>query len=392
MATFNYNPYSGENYHSQWSNYKQQSSYTKDIVKSNNFLSLAISEQLESVQTIIQESNNEVANVINESANAVCGTLENGFSLISNQLDNLNYSISEISSELNNISELLDWNFSILITEQRFSNILLGNIAELLRIPDIQKERQYCTEQGLKFFKNAVFDEDFFDDSLSNFLKAESIEPTDYYILHHIGQIYLNSIKHLDVIKAENYFIKSAKYSSVELNHNASISRDVLKLNLNENYDNQHSNGIIQSLTANTYLNIARCKYIQGKMNEAIEFCNKSCSIVAELSDASYLKAKALSSLNKLEESFQILDSLVDKNRLYMTKILSDKDFILKKETTQFLIRKKNEAMKIATDKYNYCSSIINPFSHAKVLMSKVENYLKEDNYFAAKTALDILG
>jgi hypothetical protein len=75
-----------------------------------------------------------------------------------------------------------------------------------------------------------------------------------------------------------------------------------------------------------------------------------------------------------------------------MTKILSDKDFILKKETTQFLIRKKNEAMKIATDKYNYCSSIINPFSHAKVLMSKVENYLKEDNYFAAKTALDILG
>jgi tetratricopeptide (TPR) repeat protein len=392
MATFYYNPYSGENYQSQWSNYKQKSSYTKDIVKSNNSAKVALYEQIESIQCIINESNNDVAEAINQSANAVCGTLEDGFSLITSQLQNLDYTLSDIRSELGNISEMLDWNFSIIIAEHRISNMLLGNIAELLRIPDIQKERQYYVEQGLKFFKNVVFDDDFFNEALSNLSKAEAIEPTDYFILHHIGLIYLNSIKHLDIPKAESYFSRAAKYSNAELNNNATITQDILRLNSNENYNNQFSIEPIKLQTAESYMYIGRCKYIQGDMEAAIEYCNKSYSMLPELLEAGYLKAKALSALGRMEESFQVLDIIVDTNRFYMTKILSDKDFVLKKETTQFLVKKKEEALKKADEKIDYCKSIMNPYSHAKDLMVSVNEYLNSNNYFAAMSALDLLG
>lgn len=392
MASFYYNPYSGESYNSQWSNYKQHNSFTKDIVKSNNSANIVLREQFENIQTIIQESNNQVADAINETANAVCGTLEDGFSLIDSQLQNIDYTLNGIRSELGNISELLDWNFSIIIAEHRISNMLLGNIAELLRIPDIQKERQYYVEQGLKFFRNAVFDDDFFNEALSNLLKAETIEPTDYFILHHIGLIYLNSMKHLDILKAESYFSRAAKYSYVELNNNATTSHDILKLKANNNFEDQFSIENIKLQTAESFMYIGRCKYIQGNMNEAIEYCNKSYSLLPELLEAGYLKAKALSSLDKMDESFRVLDVIVDTNRFYMTKILSDKDFVLKKETTQFAIKKRDEAMKIANEKFEYCSSIMNSNSHARNLMVKANEYLSLNNYFAAKSAVDLLG
>jgi len=392
MASYYYNPHSNENYNSQWINYKQQSAHVKDIVCSNNSITDALNEQLQGVKGIIQESNSEQIAAIQESTNAICGTLNEGFNLIDSQLGYMNLNLSDIKSELSNITSVLDWNFSILITEQKITNMLMGNIAQLLKIPDIQKERQYAVEQGLKFLKNAVYDEDFFEDALVNLLKAESIEPTDYFILHHVGLIYLNSIKKLDVIKAEAYFMKAAKYAFVETLNNAVVSRDILKLDINQFFSNQVSVDSIKLQAAESYMYAGRCKYIQGDMNSAIEYANKAFTLVSDLLEAGYLQAKANASLGRMNEAFKILDIIVDKNRFYLTKILSDKDFIGKSETCSFISKKRDEAIEQAMQKINHCKSIILPYSNAKELLTRVIELVKKNNYLAAKEALDYLG
>lgn len=121
-------------------------------------------------------------------------------------------------------------NLDILNEQQKISNLLLENIAELLRVPDIEKERNHCIELGLKFFVNAQNDADLYSDSLEELLKAESLMKQDYFVLHRIGLIYLHSIKHINPKVALDYFLRAAKYASIESDPKASRLVNVLKV------------------------------------------------------------------------------------------------------------------------------------------------------------------
>jgi hypothetical protein len=73
----------------------------------------------------------------------VCGTLDAGFSEVGQYLKEINCNVSELRGEITAMASMLDWKLSLLIEEQRLTNELLGNIAQLLRIPDSQKQRVY---------------------------------------------------------------------------------------------------------------------------------------------------------------------------------------------------------------------------------------------------------
>lgn len=392
MATFYYNPNNKEDIVSQWLDYKQKRSYVKDIVKSQNATQQVIQEQLFFVRDSIASASAEQVSAIKESTSAVCGTLENGFSLINSQLKYIDFNLSEIKSELSNIASILDWNFSILIAEQKIANLLMGNIAELLRIPDIQKERQYFVEQGLKFLQNSAFDEFFFEDSLLNLKKAENIEPTDYFILHHIGLIYLNSPKHIDLLLAEQYFRKSAKYSFAETLRGSSITRDIIKLKPSFFFEEQISVDSIKLQAAESYLYAGRCCYIQGKMTEAVELAKKGLELVPELLEAAYLQAKSLSSQGNVESALKIMDWVIDKNRFYAVKMLSDLDFSTKKETSILLKQKKDELIIKAKNKLEEIDKLIMEHSDAHDLLIKAKKLVENNNYLSAIEALDIIG
>jgi tetratricopeptide (TPR) repeat protein len=392
MASFYYNPNNKEDIVSQWLDYKQDRSYVKDIVKSQNATQQVIQEQLNFVRDSIASASAEQVLAIQESTSAVCGSLDKGFSLIESQLQYIDFNLSEIKSELSNIASILDWNFSIIIAEQKISNLLMGNVAELLRIPDIQKERQYFVEQGLKFLKNSAFDEDFYEDSLLNLKKAENIEATDYFILHHIGLIYLNSPKHINLPLAEDYFKRSAKYSVAETLNGSSITRDIIKLNPSRFFDEQISVDSIKLQAAESYLYAGRCCYIQGKMTEAAELAKKGLELVPELLEAAYLQAKSLSSQGNIESALKIMDRVIDKNRFYAVKMLSDLDFSTKNETAILLKQKKDESIIKAKNKLPEIEKIIMEHSDAHELVIKVKSLIESNNYLAAKKALDIIG
>jgi hypothetical protein len=109
--------------------------------------------------------------------------------------------LDHIDSQLSFVNRKLD----IQIEQQRISNFILQNIAELLRVPDSEKERQHNIELGMKFYINAKNDPDLFVDALEEFLQAEAMMKQDYFVLHRIGCIYLYVEKFVDPSKARDY-------------------------------------------------------------------------------------------------------------------------------------------------------------------------------------------
>jgi hypothetical protein len=121
---------------------------------------------------------------------------------------------------VNNSLHFINRNLDIQIEQQKLSNLLLQNIVELLKVPDSEKERQHCIELGIKFFVSAKKDSDLYADALEELLKAESLMKQDYFVLHRIGCIYLYAQDYINPEKALDYFIRAAKYSSVDSEHN----------------------------------------------------------------------------------------------------------------------------------------------------------------------------
>ena len=127
--------------------------------------------------------------------------------------------LSRISSQVGDISSALqsiDNRMALQIDEARTSNLLQENVAELLRIPDSEKQRQHRIEMGLKFLKNALKDEYLYRDALIELLEAEKLMPSDYFVLHRIGMIYLYVLALGDLAKAVDYFSRAGKYAAVE--------------------------------------------------------------------------------------------------------------------------------------------------------------------------------
>ena len=66
----------------------------------------------------------------------------------------------------------------------------------------------------MQFFKNAEFNKELLS-TFEELKKAENLLKQDYFVLHHIGLIYMSSVEHVDLKQAYRYFRDAAKYSEV---------------------------------------------------------------------------------------------------------------------------------------------------------------------------------
>ncbi|MBL7803466.1 MAG: hypothetical protein JNL02_07005 [Saprospiraceae bacterium] len=396
MATFYYNTNSSESYFSQWERYIQNQAYFDDLRKSvgqqtKDFSSI-VSRQTQEIDDMIKSASREQSAVIQQSTNAICGTLENGFGLLSDNLQEISYGIDGLNSELNEMASMLDWKLSLVIEQQRITNLLMGNIAFLLRIPDIQKERQYHIEQGIKFLKNAIFDNDFYNDSLTNLLKAEKIESTDFFALHRIGLIYMYSPKHLALEKAEDYFKKAAKYAVAESNVGASVTTNYLTGDIDRNLLAQSPTpDSIKIQAAEAYLFAGRSCYIQGKFSEAADLAGKGFSLVPQMIEAGFTQAKALAANNNESQAAIVLERVINTDRYYSLKTLSDLDLCPKSSIQNLLTKLQTESTDEARQLFLKCKQQQISGSNASDYLDKIESLINKNSYLTSKKAIDLI-
>jgi len=248
-----------------------------------------------------------------------------------------------IVGELSEISRMMDWRASMVVEQQRLTNEFLENIVELLRIPDVQKERQYRIRQGLKHFRNAAKDISLYTDSLENLLEAEKIEKTDYLVLHYIGLIYLYSSANIDLPKAEEYFRRAAKYASVESDPDSERFVCML-LDRSTHGDIQTENGI-KRLTAEIFFQAAVSCYAQAKCDDVLKLTEQSMTSCADISEAFLLRAKAFISLHQVDAAATVIEDLINRDPKCFLVVSKTEDLITEEKISQLLTRMRDNAV-----------------------------------------------
>jgi tetratricopeptide (TPR) repeat protein len=375
---------------SQWKRFLQEKSFNDDILQSIGSLSNAVIGQGNKIQGTINKASKKQVDAINEGTRAICGTLQAGFSSVNSHLQEVTDHLQGVKKELTSLYNLLDWKFSILIEQQKLTNLLLGNIAVLQKISNEEKQRHYYIENGIKFLKNSFFDNSFYEDALENFLNAEKLEPRDYFVLHNIGLIYLYSPNLLNLNKAESYFTKAAKYAFVETNSGAITTNNHLRADaLSQDINEQGNKDSIKYQAAESYILAGRACYIQGKFNEAAEFAEKAFSILPNMIEAGFLQAKSLSANNETNKSINILRRVLERDRYYSLKILSDFDLNHKQEVVNFLKKLNQETILEAEKYYSDCleSAIIGSVATDEILA--IRDLIDKGTYLHVKEAID---
>jgi tetratricopeptide (TPR) repeat protein len=269
--------------------------------------------------------------------------------------EELGKELHNISKELNFINRKLD----LQIEQQRLSNILLKDIGKILKVPDSEKERLFTIELGVKFLTKASKDPDLYTDALDEFLKAENMYKQDYFVLYRIGCIYLYVENHLDPKKALEYFIRSAKYASVDSDLN--ISQLVEGLNIEvSGLSNREVNENINLIVSESFEKAAFASYVLGDFEQAVKFQEKSL-LYNPCSEYQFTLSKYKIRNGQIEDAIEILSRAINENPKLFIAALYDLDLI-NQEKVQLLLENKNDDINKQTDviieKYLYLNII----------------------------------
>lgn len=289
----------------------------------------------DTVGKYINQASKEQVSAINELGHKI----GMGMNVLSSQM-------SEVHSELN----FLNRNIDLQIEQQKITNLLLENIAELLRVPDSEKERQHSIEMGLKFFVNAQKDEDLYKDALEELLKAEQLRKQDYFVLHRIGMIYLYASNHINPKKALDYFTMAAKYASVESDPKALRLANALTKNFETaNSEVSSDTNAIQHLAADSYGKAAFAAYVTGDFELAVNNQNKALRSNTTPENYFYL-AKYQARAGQVEQCVQNLDEAINKQPSMALAVFRELDLASQTEVLH-LIEQKNQAIDLEIDR-----------------------------------------
>ena len=339
---FVYNSHSGESYHSQWSRWLQNNAYVKDITGS-------ITKVGKAVDAGSQRAHEDALSIV-ASQEAVQAALSGGFDRIGDGLDRLNdtlyYGLADVSAAveqgLDRVNRTLEWGFEQVLDQFAVSNMLQANIAELLRIPDFQKERQYYIEQGFKHYANGLWEE-----ALDNLLKAEERERTDYVVLHRIGMIYLYRSELLDVPKAREHFEQAGKYAAVESGEGAVRLANILggAVEGGRLQENVVPADVPRRLAAEAYFQAGISAYVMGAFGDAVGLSKKAFSLNPALLDAGFNQAKALVAAGNGTEAVSVLAPVIRRDRTYALKTTRDGDLASDNSILRLLEKLREEAV-----------------------------------------------
>lgn len=310
---------------------------------------------LHMINASIQFQTKQLTAAINEVGNKICAGLDN------------------VSKELVGFNRRAD----MMIEQQRMSNLLLQNIVELLKIPNSEKERQQAITNGIRFLANASINPELYGDALEEFLKAESFQKQDYFVLHRIGCIYLYSEDNLAPDKAMDYFARAAKYAKVESDPNAVRMANLLTNSVNATYSQTISNtNSILHIAANSYEKAAFAAYVVNNLQKAIEYQELS-NALQQTPQGLFLLSKYQAHENNMEASLPLLTQAVESEPKLASGIFQEVDMMVQPDIVNYIDQKNKEVNAGLEDIMHYLEGKMNT--------SELEKAYKEGS-FAVRT------
>lgn len=315
-----FNPYAGNADRSRehWLNYLNKATiakYTADSI--GGFIERSSREQLAALD-VLNETQKVGFGRINDGLVAVA----DGIQGLSDRQDKSNRllayangyleAINDGLGEANRWLESMDARLALGLEEQRIGNVLAENIAELLHIPESEKERHRWITMGLKFFKSAGRDPDFYTDALKYFHLAEAAMPEDYFVLRQIGMLHLYAAPLLDLEKAADFLTRAGKYAAVESHPDAVRLGHVLAKSVLQRFRDQPDAkaGEIAAFAVESYRHAAVGRYALGNFAEALRLIEKARGLDAGSSALRFLQGKYLAAAGQHELAFAAVSAL----------------------------------------------------------------------------------
>ena len=247
----------GSSLTSSWGDYLRDSSLAEYTTRTiGAYISRA---SLENVEAIERASQRQVA-VTQRAAIAQVAAIKRASEIVGLQ-------INKVQEEIKGVNRRLD----LALEQQRAGIILQQDIAELLKIPDFEKERIHAINLGVEYFNRAMKQPELLQDALDEFLHAESLKKQDCFVLHRIGCIYLYGNNFIDLDKAKDYFLRAAKYATSESEEEAKALVSKLISSSDSEYTKVISDkSAVGLLAADSYDKAALTDYILGNDESAI--------------------------------------------------------------------------------------------------------------------------
>lgn len=262
-----------------------------------------------------------------------------GMNVLSDQMAGFNDQLSDINNRLLFINRNLD----IQVEQHRLTNLLLRDVSALLRVPDSEKERRQSIELGLKFLVNASKDADLYADALEQLLKAETIMRQDYFVLHRIGCIYMYAQRYIDPERALDYFLRAAKYASVE-----SDARTIhLAIALTTEFSDaspelDNANSKIGLLAADSFEKAAFASYVLGRFSDAVNYQSKASRLNNTHRNA-FILAKYQIRNGGIQEGIKNLGTAIDGDPIHAIAAFKEIDLINQPQVIDLIAEKNQE-------------------------------------------------
>lgn len=380
MAIFYYNRFSDESIHSQWMKHFQMNAYLKDVDS-------IIAKNKDDLKFAMDVASDEQRKAFKQ----VCGTLEEGFKEVSQHLKTIDFNISGLRGEINEMASMLDWKLSLLIEEQKLTNLFLKKITHLLRIPESQKQRVYYIEEGLKYLKSAMLESvesSFYDQAHDSFEKAAEIAK-DFFTLNKLGQIHLYSKKYYDPATAEYYFLQSAREAFAESNVGGTTTSKHLQPN--GNLSLIYNNDPFKAALAEAYVYAGRACYLQENFSFASKLAGEAYNLIPDFLEAGFEQAKYLVADGQDNEAVKILKTVISKDRYFSIKTLEDGDLIASHSILKLLDDLHIDVMNRATKELISIKDKIKSQSKAMETVNEIQSHIHKNSYLAGMKALDLL-
>ena len=271
-------------------------------------------KEYETLQNLLEKTNGEYLASINMMPEDVSSAILYCASIVCNSLD---YGLQLLSNNAQILGRTLDVRLSLVLEQDMINRLLSEDIAQLLRIPEIQKNRLLLIEQAFKSLQNAFYNNSLYKQALQYLLDAEKSEPSDYVILYFIGMIYLYSVPCMDLPKAESYFRKAGIFSKLDTKPNAFKLADIVNADLLKHNSSVPNNQKTLYVAADSFFQAALASFIQRKYKEAAELSSMAFEIVPEMHEAGYYACLSNALVGNKESALKLLEDLVHKMPLY---------------------------------------------------------------------------
>lgn len=268
-----------------------------------------------SMHSAAQEAAKEIGFKLDGVMTATLGAAE----YLGDKFDSIESQIIKSSTGIESELLVLNQRARLLYEQIRLANGKLDEIIELLQIPDSEKERLHSIKLGMKFYINARKDPDMYKDALDEFEKALSLMSQDYFVLNKIGCIYTYGREMINLKKALESFLKSAKYASVE---DGAEAKDI---------------------ASDSYNNAALISYALGDDENAVKYQQKSVNI-KDNPQNHFLLAKYQVRNQDVSSAIENLDLSIDGSPSMINGVFLDGDLVSSQEILDF-IKTKNRRL-----------------------------------------------